>query len=289
MSEPRKYIDTHVHFWDLDHLRYPWLATVPRINRTFLPTDLADAATDLDLAGIVFVQAAAQAEQALDEVAWVTDLARQEPRIVGIVADAPLERGDAVHPQLDALQQFPLVKGVRRLIQSEPLGFAVEEGFVRGVQSLAAYGYSFDICIYHPQMADAIQLVAQCGDVQFVLDHIGKPDIRNGVREPWATRLQELAAFPNVICKLSGMVTEADQSQWTADDLRFYAEQVIEAFGPDRIMFGSDWPVATLASTYRRWFETAVGFISTLSAGEQRKILYDNAVRFYRLDEGMKG
>jgi L-fuconolactonase len=283
MTEPRRYVDTHVHFWDPTELRYDWLATVPAINRPFLPADLLDAASDLQLEKIVFVQADAAPEQAIDEAAWVSKLAVDEPRIAGIVADARLEWGEAARPQLEGLSTYPLVKGVRRLIQSEPLGFAVEDHFVRGVQILAQYGFSFDLCIYHPQLADVLTLVAQCPNISFVLDHIGKPDIRSGLMEPWKRQIAELASFPNVHCKLSGMVTEADHNAWQPADLRPYADHVLQSFGADRVMFGSDWPVATLASSYRRWFETALSFIAGLSADEQSKILRENAIHFYRL------
>jgi L-fuconolactonase len=151
------------------------------------------------------------------------------------------------------------------------------------VQILAQYGFSFDLCIYHPQLADVLTLVAQCPYVSFVLDHIGKPDIRNGLLEPWKRQIAELASFPNVHCKLSGMVTEADHNAWQPADLRPYADHVLQSFGADRVMFGSDWPVATLASSYRRWFETALSFIAGLSADEQSKILRENAIHFYRL------
>jgi L-fuconolactonase len=285
MTKPQKYIDTHVHYWDQAVLRYDWLNTVPAINRPFLPADLVEASTGLHLEKIVFVQAAAAPEEAIEEAAWVAKLAENEPRIAGIVADAALERGEAVRAQLKGLSVYPLVKGVRRLIQGEPLGFAIQPDFVRGVQILGDFGYSFDICIFHPQMRDAIQLVSECPNVSFVLDHIGKPDIRNGVMQPWADQIAELASYPNVHCKLSGMVTEADHEQWTADDLRPYAGHVLQIFGADRLMFGGDWPVATLASTYRRWFETALDFISGLSDGDRQKVLYDNAVQFYRLEE----
>lgn len=283
MTEPRRYVDTHVHFWDPAELRYDWLTSVPAINRPFLPADLLDAAGNLELEKIVFVQAAAAPEEAIDEAVWVSALAAQEPRIGGIVADARIEWGEAVRPQLEELSIYPLVKGVRRLIQSEPLGFAVGDHFVRGVQILAQYGFSFDLCVYHPQMSDVLSLVAQCPNVEFVLDHIGKPDIRNGLMEPWKRQISELASFPNVYCKLSGMVTEADPNAWTPADLRPYADHVLGSFGVDRLMFGSDWPVATLASSYRRWFETALSFIDELSTDEQSKILRENAIRFYRL------
>ncbi len=285
MTETSGYIDTHVHYWDPAVLSYPWLETVPDINRPFLPADLNEATAGLGLERLVFVQADCAADQAIEEAAWVTQLAGREPRIVGIVAAASLERGEAVRPQLEGLRQYPLVKGIRRLIQGEGLGFATQPDFVRGVQILAEFGFSFDICIFHPQAADAVSLVAQCPQVSFVLDHIGKPGIRNGMMEPWATHIRQLASFPNVYCKLSGMANEADPAAWTADDLRPYAAHIFDCFGADRIMFGGDWPVVTLASSYRRWFETATGFIAELAPGEQQKILRENAIRFYRLGD----
>ncbi|RME63007.1 MAG: amidohydrolase, partial [Caldilineae bacterium] len=242
------YIDTHVHFWNPDHLTYPWLDQAPAIKRPFLPGHLAQATAGLDLAGIVFVQADCLPEQSLAEAEWVTALAQVEPRIRGIVAHAPLEAGAAARDALAALQKLPLVKGIRRLIQSEPLGFCVQPDFVRGVQLLPAYGFSFDICIYHPQLGDVLRLVEQCPDVSFILDHIGKPAIKDGIREPWMSQLRELAAFPNVHCKLSGMVTEADHARWTPDDLKPYMEHVLDCFGPERTVFGSDWPVVNLAA-----------------------------------------
>lgn len=285
MTENTRYVDSHVHYWDPAVLRYPWLESVPAINSPFLTADLTEASAGLELEQIVFVQADCAPEQAIEEAAWVTQLAVDEPRISGIVAAASLERGEAVRAQLEALKQYPLVKGIRRLIQSEGLGFATQPDFVRGVQILAEFGFSFDICIYHPQAADAVTLVAQCPNVMFVLDHIGKPNIRNGVMEPWATHIRELAAFPNVYCKLSGMANEADQSAWTAADLRPYAAHIFDVFGANRILFGGDWPVVTLASSYRRWFETASTFIAELAPDEQEEVLRGNAIRFYRLSD----
>ncbi len=278
------YIDSHVHFWDPERLRYDWLETVPAIHRPFLPPDLQEASEGLDLEALIFVEADCHPDQALDEVRWVSELAQGEPRIQGIVAHAPLEKGERVRGHLLALRDFALVKGVRRLIQSEPLGFARDPDFVWGVKMLPEYGFSFDICVYHRQMGDVLYLVEACPEVSFVLDHVGKPGIRDHLWEPWASQIRELATHPRVYCKLSGMVTEADHAHWTPEDLRPYMDHVLECFGPDRLMFGSDWPVVTLAATYRRWFQVVQDFLASLDPGDRRKVLRDNAVRFYRLD-----
>lgn len=280
---PLPVVDSHVHFWDPAYLKYTWLQEIPTLNRAFLPAHLAQAATAVNLQKIVFVQADCAPEDGLSEVAWVAELAQAEPRIQGIVAFAPLEEGTACAHYLEKLKAFPLVKGVRRLIQSEEPGFTRQPIFVQGVQQLAQFGFSFDICIVHTQMAEAIELVEQCPDVAFVLDHFGKPAIAGKMMEPWATHLRTLAVFPNVYCKLSGLVTEADHQHWTEADLRPYLEVALDAFGPHRLLFGGDWPVSELAASYQRWAETADSLLSALSAADRNQIFFENAQTFYRL------
>jgi L-fuconolactonase len=186
---------------------------------------------------------------------------------------------------LEKLKAFPLVKGVRRLIQSEPDGFSRRPEFIQGVQLLAHYDFSFDICIVHTQMADLIELASQCPGVDFVLDHLGKPPIVDKQLEPWATHLRALAQLPHVSCKLSGLVTEADHHNWTETDLQPYLEIALDAFGPRRLMFGGDWPVSTLATSYQRWVETANALLPALSEADQYRLFFENARTFYRLDE----
>lgn len=279
----RQILDTHVHFWEPRRLRYPWLDALPALNRTFLPDHVPAQVSTGRIEALVFVQADCAAEQAMQEVEWVTELARSDARIGGIVAFAPLEAGEAVQPILEQLVRFPLVKGVRRLLQSEPPGFGVQPGFVAGARMLARHGLSCDLCIRHTQLADVIELVRLCPEVNFVLDHIGKPDIKARRLEPWRGQINALASLPNVMCKLSGLVTEADGPRWQVDDLRPYADQALSAFGPERVMFGSDAPVLTLAATYERWFDAAVELTHALSASEQENLFYRNGARFYRL------
>lgn len=281
----KKYIDSHVHFWNPAAIDYPWLAGAPAISRPTFPADLDAARGELpyELAGIVFVEADCLPAHALREAEWVTSLAEDDPRIRGIVAHARLQRGEAVREELAALQKLPLVKSIRRLIQSEPLGFSTGADFVRGVQLLPEYGFSFDLCIFHPQLGEVLELVERCPDVSFILDHMGKPGIEAGLTEPWKSQIRELAQRPDIHCKLSGVVTEADKENWTADQVRPYMEHILESFGPERVTFGSDWPVVNLAADYRRWFALAMETIAHYSPAEQQMILHDNAVRFYRL------
>jgi L-fuconolactonase len=181
------------------------------------------------------------------------------------------------------LAEDTLVKGIRRLIQGEDIDFCIQPNFMNGVKTLARYGLSFDICIFHPQLANAIRLVEQCPNVQFILDHIGKPDIKNQLFEPWKQEIKILAEFPNVYCKISGLVTEANHENWTPADLQPYIEHVIDCFGFDRVIYGSDWPVSTLASDYLLWVRTLQEAVSESTPEELKKLFHDNAIKFYRL------
>lgn len=275
-----KVIDCHVHFWDPQHLRYDWLKETS-LYHPFLPEDFRQATSGIDVEGIVFVEVDRAPDQGLAEAQWVDSL---DAPVKAIVAFAPLELGNAARPSLDALASIPKVKSIRRLIQSEGAGFAIQPKFVEGVQLLEEYNFAFDICIKYRQLPDTIALVEQCPNIQFVLDHIAKPDIAGGEIDQWRQNITKLAQFENVYCKLSGLVTEADNANWTPADLQPYVEHVLEIFGTERLMFGSDWPVCTWASTYKRWYETAQQFLSGLSMEQQQAIFADNAARIYRLD-----
>ena len=276
-------IDSHVHFWDPANLRYDWLAGSQVLGHAFLPEDLPRQGPGWQLEGLVFVQADCAAEQGQAEVEWVAGLAARHPVIRGIVAFAPLELGEGARPHLAWLSEQPLVKGVRRLIQAETAGFAVQPDFVRGVALLAEYGLSFDLCVRNDQLPEAAELVRRCPGVSFVLDHIGNPDIQAGRTEPWRQDLAAIAALPHVRCKVSGVVTRADHQHWTAAELRPYIQLVLDSFGPERVLYGSDWPVETLAAHYEQWVEALQEAASALPAAEQQKLFHDNTIEFYRL------
>ena len=278
-----KIVDAHIHFWDPDHLRYGWLAEVPAIQRRHLPADLEAQTGPYELAGIVFVQAGAHTDDALAEAKWISGLAAGDIRIQAIVADAPLERGSAVASHLEALATLPLVKGVRRLIQGEPAGFSTSPAFIEAVQMLPDYGLSFDLCVFHPQLPELIQLVDSCPDVSFILDHFGKPDIAGGRLDPWREHIATLASYDNVHCKLSGLITEADHEQWQAADLQPYIDHVVTAFGPERLLFGGDWPVSLLAAeSWAHWTKVALESVAALTSAQKVAIFQHNAATFYR-------
>lgn len=276
-------VDTHIHLWHPKQLRYPWLKQVSSLNRPFLLKDYNEATENLEIASMVFVQCDTHPDDGLKETAWVTSLAAREPRIRGIVAWAPLEEGKPVAAFVEKLAEEALVKGIRRLVQGESVDFCIQPNFVNGVKILSKYGLSFDLCIFHPQLANAIRLVEQCPDVQFILDHIGKPDIKNQLFEPWKQEIKVLADFPNVYCKVSGVVTEADHENWTLDNLQPYIDQVIDCFSFDRVVYGSDWPVSTLATDYTRWVQTLHEAVTGSTPDELKKLFHDNAIKFYRL------
>lgn len=277
-------VDTHVHLWNPAHLNYPWLADVEKLNQAFLPPEYREHCGDVQVDQMVFLECDLDTTQFLDEAQWVASLAAsEEPRLKGIVAHAPMQKGDAVKADLEALSQVDGVKGVRRLIQGESVDFCVQPNFVAGVQALSDFNLSFDLCIFHPQMANTIALVKQCPQVQFVLDHIGKPDIKDVLFDPWRDELQQLAELPNVMCKVSGVVTEADHENWTFDDIRPYLDHVFDTFSFDRLMYGGDWPVSTLATEYPVWVATLDKVLAGCSDDELRQFYRETAVSFYRL------
>jgi L-fuconolactonase len=278
--------DTHVHLWDTNRFTYPWLDGLPVLNRPFLPDDYLTASNPVQVENIVFVECGIAFDQSMDEARWVMDLAREEPKIKAIIPSAPLERGEDSRAVLEAYKKCPLIKGVRRLIQSEPdPAFCMQPDFVWGVQMLAEYDLSFDICISHEQLKHTLKMVNQCQDTIFILDHIGKPDIKNSVTEPWKSELKALAEFPNVYCKISGMITEADHENWKKEELKPYIEHVIACFEFDRVLYGGDWPVVTLAGEYRQWVAALEWALSGCRPDELKKVFHSNAVHVYKLDK----
>jgi len=276
-------VDSHVHLWNPAQFRYAWLDGLPALNRSFLPADFT-AITNLKVSKIIFVECGCDPAQSLAEVDWISSLAKNEPRLKGIVAHAPLEEGEHVLADLEKLASRPLVKGIRRNLQGEhDKKFCLRPAFVVGVRLLERFGFTFDLCVRHDQLAGVAGLARLVPRVTFVLDHLGKPDVRGKNLEPWATDLKALAALPNVVCKISGLTTEADWKNWQTADLEFYFQQALESFGFDRLLFGSDWPVVTLAASWTCWLETLRDFVSFASDAQRACLFQANAERIYRI------
>ncbi|WP_172312717.1 amidohydrolase family protein [Paraburkholderia solitsugae] len=278
-------VDSHVHLYDVERLRYDWLATVPKINRTSLLKHFDVAREEVEVDKIVFAEVAVAPGFHLQEASFIQRLANTDPRLCGMVVHAPLEKGADVEGDLVALMQNRCVRGVRRLIETErDPSFCLEPGFISAVKLLPKYQLSFDICVKHWAMVYALELVRRCPEVTFVLDHIGKPDIKNGLQEPWKQQIRELARMPNVVCKISGVITEAGHSAWRKDDVKPYIAHVIDQFGFDRVLYGSDWTVAELTHSYRDFVEILDEVVEGASESEKRKLYRDTAIRVYRLD-----
>ena len=277
-------VDAHVHLYDVERLRYGWLASVPKINRSHGLADFDTARRNVIVDKIVFAEVAVDPGLHIAEAEFIQEMADRDQRLAGIIAHLPLEKGLAVAEDIAALKRCRNLRGIRRLIETERNpAFCLEPDFLEGLRLLPKHDLSFDICVKHWAMAYALELVKRCPEVSFVLDHIGKPDIKNGLREPWWGQIRELSRYPNVVCKLSGAVTEADHARWSAEQVKPYVAHVIDCFGFGRVMYGSDWTVSELTHKYPQWVEIVDDIISGASESERRKLYRDTAIRIYRL------
>ena len=271
-------IDSHQHFWNYEPIEYSWIGDDrSEIRRDFGPSDLRAALDSANLDGAVAVQA----RQTLEETRWLLQLARENKFVWGVVGWLPLCT-PRLEVALEGFQWEDRLCGVRHLVQDEPDGFMDREDFNLGIRALKETGLIYDIVIQERQLAEAIRFVDRHPNQSFVLDHIAKPLIEAGEIEPWATHIRELARRENVVCKVSGMVTEAG-TDWTSAHLRPYFDVVLEAFLPNRLMFGSDWPVCLPHTDYATWAQTVRAWTSDLSPSENATIWGETAARVYGL------
>ncbi len=276
-------VDTHQHLWDLDKLPYSWTANQPKLNRSFRMSDYLEATQGIDVVKSVFVEADIDEAFIPDETRYVLESSeRDDNPLSGVVASARPEY-DNFRESIQEFVMHPNFKGIRRLLQSEPDELSTTTTFRENIRSLAEHGLSFDICIRDHQLPVAIELVKACPEVSFILDHCGNPDIKNRNYDVWRERIAEIASLPNVAIKVSGIVVNTDIENWAVEDLRLSVEHVIASFGWDRVMFGSDWPVCTLAASYRQWFDALNFLVKDSSEENRRKLFKENAERVYRL------
>jgi L-fuconolactonase len=273
-------IDSHQHFWRYDAVRDAWITdSMAVLKRDFLPEHLAPelAANGVD------ASIAVQTDQSESETMYLLGLAEKNTRIAGVVGWVDL-RSPGLEQRLEHYSRFPKLRGFRHIAQSEPDDrFLVQEQFVAGVAQVRKFGFTYDILIYPKQLPSAIELAARLPEQPFVVDHLAKPEIKDAKTAPWAAQMKEIAENKNVFCKLSGLVTEADWRHWRADDFKPYLDVVFDAFGTDRLMFGSDWPVCLLAATYRQVKQLIADYVKSFSASDQQNIFGGNAARFYGL------
>jgi L-fucono-1,5-lactonase len=273
-------VDAHHHLWNYSAEEYGWIGPeMAVLQRDFSPADLLVEMTTAGVDACVAVQA----RETVEETRWLLRLAHENDFIAGVVGWAPIA-GAEFAKELEVLAGDAKLKGLRHILQALPDAYMLSDAFERGMKVLDGSGLVYDILIYERQLKAAIELVDRHPEQVFVLDHVAKPKIAAHELEPWRTLMRELAQRSNVHCKLSGMTTEADWKQWTMDDLRPYWEVVLECFGPERLLAGSDWPVCMLAVSYGHWWQLLREMVSGLSEGEQEKILGGNAVRVYGLN-----
>ncbi|MER8961215.1 amidohydrolase family protein [Mesorhizobium sp. M0701] len=278
-------IDAHVHIYDPAKFLYPWLSGVPQIEKAHTIDEyVARTRQVFNLERFVFVEVGIEDKSALAEAEWIASQAKDQPKLGAIVAHALLERGAAVREDLDRLAAMPKVVGVRRLFEKpfqSDLDFPIRPSFVEGVKLLPEYGFSYDLCGAEYNVENMVKLVRLCPEVTFVLDHIGKPLIASGGWEPWRSHIRSLATMDNVSVKISGLLTEAG-GPYRANIER-YVHEVVDAFGFDRVMYGSDYPVQELAGGLEQWFGLIDGIMAVYTLDERAKYFSENARRIYRL------
>lgn len=274
-------IDSHQHFWLYEPIRDAWITDDMRtIQRDFMPADLGPILAYNQLSGCVAVQA----DQSEDETHFLLELADRYVFIKGVVGWIDLQAENVVE-RLSYFSQFKRLRGFRHIVQGEEVGFLERPEFLRGIKALHQYGFTYDVLVKPHQLAATIEFIKRFPNQLFVIDHMAKPYIEKGITVPWAEQMRALAAFDNVYCKLSGMVTEADWMRWQASDFTFYVQHLLDVFGPQRLMFGSDWPVCTLAARYEQVLDLLSEQLNLLSESEKEAIWGGNAIRFYGLND----
>lgn len=280
MSYSRQTIDAHQHFWRYDEEKHGWINDeMAVLQRDFMPDHLIEHLVRNEVDGCIAVQA----EQTDEETEFLLSLQEQFPFIKGVVGWLDI-RANNFHQKLESYSRYSALKGLRHIVQDEPDDqFLLREDFLNGISLLKDYDLTYDILIYDRQLSAAVDFVEHFPDQPFVLDHIGKPQIRAARIKQWKKGITELAQHPNMYCKLSGLVTEADWQDWQTKDLTPYLDVVFEAFGAERLMFGSDWPVCTLAASYDDVVSIVRSYIENLPKEDQEMIMGGNACRFYNL------
>jgi L-fuconolactonase len=270
-------LDAHQHFWSYDAAQYPWIPPGSPLHRSWLPDDLASLQQPLGFDGSIVVQA----RQVVGESDWLLGLADKHANVKGVVGWVDL-RSDRVEADLARLAAHPKFVGVRHVVQDEPdPDFMLGKDFQRGIAKLHAHGLTYDILIYPKQLEAAIRLAENFPRQPFVLDHLAKPPIKDGTIEPWKSQVRRLAQLPNVWCKVSGMLTEADHGAWKAEHFRPYLDTIFEAFGPSRLMYGSDWPVCLFAGSYEEAFRLVDDYARRLTEAERAGLFGGNCAKFY--------
>jgi L-fuconolactonase len=291
-------IDTHQHLWDLSKFRLPWHHNVLALAKSFLPDDYARATADLGtfptkdwglvpgkVVKSIYMEVDVDPAQQTAEAEYVIDLCQKgnTPTAAAVISGRPAS--DGFHKYVAQFKSNPYIKGIRQVLHvaETPAGYCLDQRFVRGIRLLGELGLSFDLCMRPGELADAAKLIDACPGTRFILDHCGNGDVQAEDRSGWQKDMAALARRQNVVCKVSGIVVAARPGRWTADDLAPVVNHTVEVFGKDRVMFGGDWPVCTLTSTYAQWVAALKTVVAGWSDEDRRKLFHDNAARFYGL------
>jgi predicted TIM-barrel fold metal-dependent hydrolase len=284
-AEAPRIIDTHVHLWDLDRLRLPWLERGSPLNRSFVIRDYQRAIEGLNVVKGVYMEVDVDPTQLVAEAEFVLELCRQggTPLVAAVIGGRPA--ADDFPQYLRRFRGNRFLKGVRQVLHTPATraGFSTQENFIRGVRQLGEANLSFDMCMRPADLGDCVRLVEACPETRFILDHCGNGPVYAEDRTQWRRDMERLGRDRRVMCKISGIVVQA-RERWSADDLAPVINQSLDAFGPDRVMFAGDWPVCTNRATFRQWVEALRSIVRNRSAEDQRKLFHDNAARFYGLN-----
>jgi predicted TIM-barrel fold metal-dependent hydrolase len=278
-------IDTHVHLWDLKQFKLSWLKPDAPFARNFLIEDYLRATEGCHVVKGIYMEVDVDPTQKQAEANWVRSVCKEgkTPIVAAVIGGNPAAEGFS-----DYAKQFKgdaYVKGIRQVLHgpTTPKGYCLERPFVNSVRLLGELGLSFDLCMRHPELGDAVKLTKECPDTRFILDHCGNPDVQAKDRSAWQRDLEMLAKNRNVICKISGILSTAKKGEWTPEQLAPIVNHCLNSFGPDRVIFAADWPVCTSAGTFKQWLDTIKVITKERKADERKKLFHDNAVTFYGL------
>lgn len=280
-----KVVDSHQHLWDLTRFRLPWTAKQPTLARDYSMRDYLAATAGIPIAKSVYLEVDVEPSQQQAEADYVAELCRrgEGPLAAAVISGRPA--ADGFRTYIAPFKGHPHVRGLRQVLHGEttPPGYCLQKPFIAGVRLLGELGLSFDICVRPAELPDAAKLIDACPGTFFVLDHCGNADLQAKDQTAWRRDIAAVAQRKNVVVKVSGIVASATPGKWSADDLAPIVHHTLDAFGPDRVMFGGDWPVCTLAATYKQWFDALRAIVANRPDSEQRGLFHDNAIRHYRL------
>lgn len=282
-------IDTHQHLWDLRKFRLPWITKGNKLDRNYLMSDYLAATRGLGVVQAVYMEVDVTPEQQLAEAEEIIAVCQRgdTPTRAAVISGRPAEEDFAKY--IKRFQGSPHVKGLRQVLHgaSTPAGYCLDRKFIAGIRLLGELGLRYDLCMRHAELRDGAKLVGECKGTRFVLDHCGNPDLKK--HEQWKKDLAAVAKHENVVCKVSGIIASAPPGRWKAEDLAPVVNHTLDTFGPERVMFGGDWPVCLLTATFAEWIDVLTQIVAERKVEEQRKLFHDNAVAFYGLEPGRQG